>query len=269
LALLALAVAAGCQAHAVHVDHGIRPEGADEAARVADAAHALGATFESCRVEVLPGPDLEARARWARYQVLPPGVLTGHTADDQAETVLLNLMRGCGLDGLRGIRDDGTGPGGARRPILALRRWETADLVRSLRLHPVADPSNDDRRFRRNRARHEVLPLLGSVAGRDPVPLLARTAALVGEDSDYLDTEAARLDPTDVKALLGAPLPLARRALRRWLRQSSDGEAHPPSYAELGRVWEVVSGNARACELSGGRRVSRSRGRLSVQARLR
>jgi tRNA(Ile)-lysidine synthase len=94
LALLALASAAGCRVLAVHVDHSLREGSEGEAAVVAAAAQRFGADFRAERVTVDPGPNLEARARAARYSVLPPDVLTGHTADDQAETVLLNLLRG-------------------------------------------------------------------------------------------------------------------------------------------------------------------------------
>jgi tRNA(Ile)-lysidine synthase len=246
------------------VDHGLRPEGEAEAAMVEEAATRLGATCERARVSVVPGPDLEARARRARYEALPYGVLTGHTADDQAETLLLNLLRGCGLDGLRGMVAEGGGRQGVRRPILGLRRAETAALVAVLGLRAVSDPSNADRRFRRNRARHEVLPLLAEVAQRDPVPLLARTAALLAEDARYLDAAASAVDGADVAALVAAPAPIAKRALRQWLRQGQDDEQHPPSQAELARVWEVVSGQAPACQLAGGRRVTLSGGRLEL-----
>src|SRR5438105_1748979 len=82
LALLVLAVAAGCRATAVHVDHGLRAGSAADADVVRDAARRLGAGFRAERVDVGAGPNLEARARVARYAVLPPDVLTGHTADD-------------------------------------------------------------------------------------------------------------------------------------------------------------------------------------------
>src|SRR5687768_368395 len=130
LALLVLAVAAGCQATAIHVDHGLRPGSAAEADVVAAAAERLGAAFRAERNPVEPGPNLEARARAARYAVLPPDVLTGHTADDQAETVLLNLLRGAGLPGLAGIRAD------ERRPLLALRRRETVAVCAAAGLIP-------------------------------------------------------------------------------------------------------------------------------------
>src|SRR5205085_1693216 len=90
LALLVLAVHAGCSVTAVHVDHGLRAGSDAEADVVAAAAHRFGARFRAERVAVGAGPNLEARARAARYRMLPSDVLTGHTADDQAETVLLN-----------------------------------------------------------------------------------------------------------------------------------------------------------------------------------
>lgn len=264
LAMLGLAVAAGLRAHAVHIDHGLRPDGPREAAIVAEAAARLGTSFEAVSVSVALGPDLEARARAARYGALPEGVLVGHTADDQAETVLLNLLRGTGLDGLGGMRPVAAGRRAVRRPILSLRRSETTALVRSWGFRVVEDPSNDERRFRRNRVRHELLPLLSEVAGRDVVPLICRTASLARDDADLLAALASGLDPTDVKALRGAPGPLAKRALRAWLREGEGVERHPPSASELNRAWAVVAGERAACELAGGRRLSRHQGRLRL-----
>jgi tRNA(Ile)-lysidine synthase len=258
-ALLALAVAAGLQVTAVHVDHGLRPGSAREAEVVATTAAALGAAFRSVTVRVEAGPNLEARARAARRGALPVAALLGHTADDQAETMLLNLMRGAGLEGLAGMRVDG------RRPILALRRHETVALCAALDLDLVADPSNHDPAFRRNRVRHEMLPLLAEIAGRDVVPVLARQATLTRDAVDHLVSDAERLDPTDASALAGAPVVLARLAVRRWLRTCSD-ERHPPDAATVERVLEVARIERRATDVGGGWRVARTDGRLRLES---
>ena len=259
LALLVLAVEAGCRVTAVHVDHGLRPGSDAEAGVVAAAAARFGAAFRAERAVVAPGPNLEARARAARYAVLPPEVLTGHTADDQAETVLLNLLRGAGLDGLAGMLPDG-------HPLLALRRAQTRVLVAAWGLTPVEDPSNADLSFRRNRVRAEVLPLLDAVAGRDVAAVLARQAGLLRDEAALLDTLAAAVDPTDPRALAAAPPPLARRAVRRWL---AAGREHPPSAAAVERVLAVARGQTRATEVDDGRRVSRHQGRLALEASAR
>ena len=112
LALLVLGVGAGCDVTAVHVDHGLRDGSADEAEVVRAAAAELGAAFRAERVDVGAGANLEARARAARHGVLGPDCALGHTADDQAETILVNLLRGAGVDGLAGMRP------GPRHPIL-------------------------------------------------------------------------------------------------------------------------------------------------------
>jgi tRNA(Ile)-lysidine synthase len=250
LALLALAVAAGCAATAVHVDHGLRPGSDAEAGLVADAAARLGAGFRGERVSVAPGPNLEARARAARYAVLPPDVLTGHTADDQAETVLVNLLRGAGLDGLAGMGPD-------RHPILRLRRTETQALCAALGLTVVDDPSNADPRHRRNRIRHELVPLLDAIAERDVSALLARQADTLRAEAELLDSLAAAIDATDAAALAAAPDALARRAVRRWL-----ADPYPPDAAAVERVLAVARGEAVACEVDGGRRIRRSGMRL-------
>ena len=274
LALLVLASAAGLRATAWHVDHGTRHDSHLEAETVAKAAAAYGAGFESRTVDVPPGPDLEARARSARYLVLPAGVLTGHTMDDQAETVLLNLLRGAGPDGLAGMRAADIKPGPAdatgspRRPLLGLRRRDTEAICAAEGLVPFRDPSNDDPRFRRNRVRHEVIPLMSEVAGRDIVPVLARQAELISAEASLLEGLAAGIDPTDARSVRASALPLARRALRRWLRAPGNGgdpEAHPPSAAEVERVLAVARGTATACEIAGGRRVARSAGRLRIE----
>ena len=206
-----------------------------------------------------------AAARDARMSLLidhaakmgADALVLAHTAEDQAETLLVNLLRGAGPAGLAAMRP------GPPHPLLGLRRAETAALCRLLGLQPVVDPSNDDPRFVRNRIRHEVLPLLADVSGRDPVPLLARTADHTRAVADDLDALAAALDPTDCRALRAAVPSVAAAALRRWLR---DERGHPPSTAELARVLDVVRNEAAAAELAGARRVSRSGGRLRLEA---
>ncbi len=258
LSLLALAVAAGCEVTAVHVDHGLRVGSDEEAEVVANAAAALGASFRSIRVHIDAGPNLEARARAARHAALGEGARLGHTADDQAETVLGNLVRGAGPEGLAGIRADD------RHPILALRRRETVELCRALGFIVVDDPSNRDPAFRRNRIRFEVLPLLDDVAARDVAAVIARQAEVLREVVDHLEGEAAGLDPTDGAMLAAAPPTLARMAVRRWLRSCS-GEGHPPDAATVERVLGVARLQMRATEVGGGWRVARTGGRLRLE----
>ncbi len=253
-ALVALAVAAGCAVTAVHVHHGLQ-RSADEHATVAERTTArLGLPFRCHHVDVDAGPNLEARARTARHAVLGPGALTGHTADDQAETVLLALLRGSGGRGLAAMTP------GSTKPILGLRRHETRTLCACLGLTFVDDPANEDPRFRRNRVRHELLPLLDDIAARDVVPLLARTAGLLRADDDLLDELARAVDPTDAAHLAEAPAPLAARAVRQWL--AVDG--YPPDAATVDRVLDVARGVSRACEVGAARRVERRTGRLRL-----
>ncbi len=254
LALLVLAVEAGLMVTAWHVDHGLRSGSDAEGERVAVVADSLGAAAVSVTAMVGDGPNLEARAREARLDALPDGVLTGHTADDQAETVLLNLLRGSGIHGSAGIGDPG------RRPLLGLRRSETRAFCVACGLEPLDDPMNVDPRFVRNRIRNEVLPLLAEVSDRDPVPLLARHAGLAGEAVVLLDALIADIDPTDARTLAVLSPELARLALRGWLTGLLGGR--PPDAAAIDRVFDVAGGLVRATEVTGGLRIERSRGRL-------
>jgi tRNA(Ile)-lysidine synthase len=257
LALLALAVDARCDVTAIHVDHGLRSESADEAEIVRTAAERFGARFEARTASVEPGPNVEARARAARYAALPADALVGHTADDQAETILLNLLRGAGLDGLSGMPV-------TRRPIIRLRRSETHALCDALGLSPVVDPTNRDPALRRNRVRHELIPLLNAIAERDIVPVITRQAALLADDAALLEALSDEVDPTDAQGVSAAPVPLARRAVRAWLRADADDEQHPPDAATVERVLAVARGEAAGTDVGAGRRVTRSRGRLTI-----
>lgn len=265
VALLALAVDAQLEPVAVHVDHGLRTGSADDAAHVREVVTALGARFRATSVTVAPGPNLEARARDARYAALDAArvaigahvVLVGHTADDQAETVLLNVLRGAAASGLAGMA---ARQGTVVRPLLHSRRADTRALCAALGVAVLDDPMNDDRAFRRVAIRHDVLPRLSALAERDLVPVLVRQADILRSDSEFLDDLAARAWPGDdaprAATLAALPAPLARRAVRRWLG------APPPSMAEVERVLVVAAGDARATELAGGRTVRRSAGVL-------
>lgn len=254
MAMLYLATAAGLSVTAHHVDHGLRPSSSSDASVVAEFCRQLGVHFVAHRVEVAHGSNLEARARAARFSVLPLGVLTGHTADDQAETVLLNLIRGAGLDGLSGMRRSTT------KPLLALRRQETHELCRAIGIRLVHDESNLDPRHRRNRVRHELVPLLDDIAQRDVAALIARESALLADDEQFLDELACAIDVHDARTLAASPLPLARRAVRLWL-----ADPYSPDSATVERVLDVARGIHPSCDVGRGRRVVRSRQRLELQ----
>lgn len=253
-ALIILAVAAGLDVTAVHVDHALRPTSITEADHASRIAALVGVAFERRVVDVAAGGNLEARARAARLAALPPGALTGHTADDQAETVLINLLRGAGASGLAAIQP------GPTKPLLALRRTDTRALCDAAGVDPVDDPSNADRRFVRNRVRHEVVPLLADIANRDLVPLLVRTADILRDDDRLLDLLATEIDPTDAPAIRAADPALARRALRAWIGL----DRYPPDTATIDRAMDVARGAARACDLGEGRRLERHRQRLQI-----
>lgn len=259
LALVILAVSAGLQVTAVHVDHQLRDDSAAEAELVASVAERFGAQFQALTVSVDPtGANLEERARTARRTALGAGFLTGHTADDQAETVLLQLMRGAGVDGIAGMTP------GPTKPLLALRRTETEAVCRQFDVTWFNDPSNEDRRFQRNRVRSELLPLMSDIADRDVVPLLARAAASAREARLALAELLPLGVATDTRWLQTLTEAQCRLTVRAWL-ESEIGR--PVSAAATDRVMAVVKHTARATELEGGWSVSRSNGQLVMHLR--
>jgi tRNA(Ile)-lysidine synthase len=172
-----------------HVDHGIRAGSAAEAEVVAALAEARGLAFAALAVRVPPGSSLQDRARRARHAALrdlagqrqATAIAMGHTADDQAETVLMRLLRGTTPLGVSamGVRD-----GALARPLLGVWREEVLAYCAALGLEPIDDPSNRDPRFLRSRLRHEVIPLLEMVvpgARRHLVALAARQRRWVRE----------------------------------------------------------------------------------------
>ena len=253
MALLALAVAHGLDVTAIHVDHGIRAGSHTDVDLITPVTTAFGVGLRVHTVSVEPGPNLEARARDARYGVMPGDVMTGHTADDQAETVLINLLRGAAATGLSAMTPS------ERRPILGLRREETHRVCTELGIRTVVDHTNDDPVHQRNRVRHELLPLMQRISLRDPVPILVRTADVLREDNELLEELAAVIDPTDALALAAAPLPLARRAVRRWL-----ADPYPPDQATVERVLEVARGTHPGCDIGGNRQIRRSKQRMAI-----
>jgi tRNA(Ile)-lysidine synthase len=267
VALLLVAARAGLAPQAVHVDHGLRAASADDAAVVAASATACGVPWRSIVVDVAPGSNLEARARDARYEALRDAaaergarwILVGHTADDQAETVLLHVLRGSaatGLAGMRSRRDD------IARPFLGVRRANTHALCDALGLSVVVDPMNEDPAFTRSVLRHTVLPQLSALARRDLVPVLARQAAVLRAESDHLDELARAAWPGDgppsARELAVLAPVVARRAVRMWVGPP------PPSVAEVDRVLSVARGERRSAQLAGRREVRRSGGVLRL-----
>jgi tRNA(Ile)-lysidine synthase len=263
LALLAIARARDLHVAAVYVDHGLRP-GTDHDARVVRAAAAaVGAEALVATVAFDAGANVEERARDARYAALEQMadelgaevILVGHTRDDQAETVLLAMLRGSGTTGLAGMP---AVRGRVRRPLLDLRRADTREICARLGWSPARDPMNEDEHYRRVWLRRTVIPRLEHGARRDLVEVLARQAALLRDDDDYLDVLAAAYAPDDARALAALPVALARRVVRRWL-----GSPRPDA-GTVDAVLAVAREERRAAELPGGRRVERVGGRLHL-----
>ena len=254
MALMLLAHAHGLVVTAHHVDHGVRAESHLDVDVIRPVAEQRGIAVVVHALRVDSGPNFEARAREARYAALPNDVMTGHTADDQAETVLINLLRGAASQGLAAMRPSFS------RPLLSLRRSETHALCTAHGIQPVSDETNADPRFVRNRVRNELLPLITEISHRDPVPLLTRSADLLRDDNDLLEELAAAIDPTDALALASAPAPLARRAIRRWL-----ANPYPPDLATIERVLLVAKGEVLACDVGENREIRRSKQRLSLR----
>ena len=182
---------------AVVVDHQLQPGSADVAAATAVALRELGLSPVQIRtVDVAStGMGPEAAARDARHAALEAAaddtgagaILLGHTLDDQAEQVLLGLARGSGTRSLAGMRP---ARGRLLRPFLGLRRADTLAICEVEGLDPWHDPSNADPAFARSRTRVEVLPLLEEKLGPGVAESLARTAAILQLDADYLEDVA-------------------------------------------------------------------------------
>jgi len=248
MGLVILAWANGQRVHGIHVDHGLRPDSCHEGAMIADALAPFGVGLTEYRILVDDGGNLEDRARQARLARLQ-GAATAHTMDDQAETVLANLVRGAGLIGLGAMQP------GPRHPILGLRRSEMRAICEVAGVWVLDDPSNQDPRFVRNRVRAELIPLANAIVQRDVVPILARTA---GQSRDYAQAldEVLGQHPNDPS---GMPPVLARHRLNA---QIVAGLGLRLTSAQLERVRQVAIGACRGHQIVGAITVRRERGRL-------
>lgn len=225
-----------------HFDHRLHRASEAHARYVRGQAARLRLPFVLRRAEDAPGEgqSVEAWARMARYAALSSAAVElgadraalGHTLDDQAETVLLGLVRGGGIDAVAGMSPvTGLPPLGLRavRPLLTTTRAEVLAFCRALGLRPREDPTNLDRRFLRNRVRLDVLPLLEKRLGRGVAATLARTAEHVRADAEFLESlasEAARgtvvVDAREIRlraeGVAALPGPVAARVARSALR---------------------------------------------------
>ena len=203
-----------------HFDHGLRSRrtAQREERFVREIAESLGLPFYSGSAEGIASEDA---ARRARYEFLASvaeregysAVATGHTASDQAETVLLHLVRGAGLDGLAGMTARAAWPFAGHnglallRPLLRLSHEATLAYCEAAGVEPIEDVSNGSPRFRRNRVRHELLPLLRELNPQVD-DALVRLAEAAGEDVAYLSEVAS-------EALLDGPAAVRRLSLQR------------------------------------------------------
>jgi tRNA(Ile)-lysidine synthase len=255
-----------------HVDHGLREDSVDDARFVADAAERLALRSELVRTDVAAlarrdGRSIEDAGREARYRFLqdvaPDGALiaTAHTADDAAETVLLNLLRGSGLAGVRGIPAQ---RGRIVRPLLGERRATMRALLDEAGIAYRLDPSNEDPAFLRNRVRNEVLPLLESMrpGATDRIGQFSRLAA----DDEALLDELARAELTRRSSDDGIdwrdpPLPaLGRRVLRIAIGEPA------PSAERVQALMDAAAGErgGLTIELGGGRTAAVSGRRVRI-----
>lgn len=232
---LALAVAAAelaragrLRAGAVIVDHGLQPGSAQAAATAAGQCRALG--LDPVLLRTVRTTADEASAREARYAVFEQvlaetgatAMLLAHTLDDQAEQVLLGLLRGSGTRSLAGIP---ARRGPYLRPLLGMERHEMEEVCGRAGLEWWRDPSNDDVRYRRNRIRHRVLPLLQAELGPHIGRALAATATLAAQDADALDewarhsyAELGGADRLPLPELARLPVAVSSRVLRLAVR---------------------------------------------------
>lgn len=255
LCLVVLAKLVGLEPTAHHVDHGLRNGSDLEAERLRSMLFDLEIPVVSHTIEIHGRSNLEERARELRYASLPVDVATGHTLDDQAETMMINLLRGAGLKGMSGMEPS------TSKPLLAVRRYETAAVCESVGLDPIIDESNFDSSFLRNRVRHELLPLMSQISGRDVSALLARQASMLLSEDEYLDMESELIGRLEPKLWSSQSRVLLRRYLRRQVGLACGVRI---DQATTLRLEDVVRGEVRACNVEGGFIFRKSKGRFEI-----
>ena len=281
-----------------HLDHALREASKEDAAWVKRLANQLGFPVVVLRVDVgrraaQTGDNLEQSARRARYDFLKTTarkaqaqlVLTAHTLDDQAETVLLRLLRGSSAEGLGGIEVVRALELGSNiqlgRPLISwARRSEVEDYCHLQRVEFRSDEMNENEEFSRVRVRKQLLPLMQSFNNRI-VDALSRTATLLREDADVLSLEAEKLLATatvspelnvngnsslNVKVVAAAPPALRRRALRLWLERER-GHLRRLEMVHLVAIDRLLTGvkGGRVAQLPDGGQVTRNRGWLVLR----
>ena len=282
-----------------HLDHGLRKSSKKDAAAVQALTTELGyeATLRRMNVKrhaAKTGDNLEQAARRVRYDFLKATagkhkaglVLTAHTLDDQAETVLLRLLRGSAAEGLGGMEvvrplEKGS-PIRIGRPLISwARRVDVESYCRSRRFAYCLDEMNEDEKFSRVRVRKQLLPLMQSFNSKI-VDALSRTAGLLREDADALSDEAEKLlaiaaeqieenpnrgSALNVKLLAVAPAAVRRRALRLWLERER-GHLRRLEMAHLVAIDRLLTGTqaGRVAQLPDGGRVTRKRGWLELNS---
>ncbi|MEO5712394.1 MAG: tRNA lysidine(34) synthetase TilS [Luteolibacter sp.] len=285
VALLHLMVVAGFSNLVVcHLDHGLRGRAsAGDALFVKRLAAKLGLPSEVGKADVTAGmrergESMETAARHARHAFFAdcsrkhrcPRIVLAHHADDQAETVLWNLLRGShGLKGMRALQNFTTGSGAKlefHRPLLAMRRADLIGWLISAKFKWREDASNAEPVALRNRLRNEALPLLAEISGRDPAAAICRALAATGEIEsleNWALQQADVLDPQGrlhLGALRKLPQGLQCAALRKFLMEN--GTASPDRALVESSLSLLDVKNPAAINLPGGMRLRRSAGRL-------
>lgn len=263
---------------AVHVNHGLSPNAARWAQFCAEQCAARGVPLTIARLQLKrePGASLEALARAARYERLSAAeadiVALAHHADDQAETVLLQLLRGAGPRGLSAMPRFHAGKPALLRPLLALTRSTLAAYAAARSLAWIDDESNAETRHKRNLLRHTVAPLLAKHFPGYPATLV-RAAAHQAEASILLDEFAVHdgAGAYDVRGLdrarLTALSPARARNLLRWFLRHEG--LRPPSQTRLSEMLRQLVQAADDAEVSishAGREIGIHRGRIHIHA---